>query len=180
MVVRGLDRIAGTPQEGLSDEAWARHKAFVQSEFEAETRRSTDAGLPAPEFGEFAAQFADERWMAAHAKVRSEVDELRKQADELRRIFNQHGTSPPQHGDDDDEPEEEGLVSNIQEMTFDDGSLDAVGPEAPPWAGGAPEQRPWADRPVMERLSYAAVLLVLLAAAWQRLDEWGWLATLVG
>ena len=105
----------------MSDDEWAKHTAFIQGEFEAEVKRSQDAGLEPPSFTEFARPFADRFY---GAEVREQVAALRAQAEELRRIMRNHGDSAPAH--EGGAEDEEGLVSNIAEMTYDAGSLDAA------------------------------------------------------
>ena len=78
VLVRGLDRLPGTAQEHMSDDEWAKHTAFIQGEFEAEVKRSQDAGLEPPSFTEFARPFADRFY---GAEVREQVAALRAQAD---------------------------------------------------------------------------------------------------
>ena len=126
VLIRGLDRLPNTAQENLSDADWAVHTHFLQSEFEAEGRRRDAAGLAPTSFQEFAAPFADRPFNRA---LHEQVLALRKQADALRRIANSAPdlTATAEDNEDGDGPSS--LVSNIEEMTFDAGPLDAGAPK---------------------------------------------------
>ena len=125
VLIRGLDRLPNTAQENLSDADWAVHTHFLQSEFVAEGRRRDAAGLAPTSFQEFAAPFADRPF---NRDLHEQVLALRKQADALRRIAN---SAPDVTETVDAEEDEDGpsLVSNIEEMTFDAGPLDAAAPK---------------------------------------------------
>ena len=125
VLIRGLDRLPNTAQENLSDADWAVHTRFLQSEHEAEGRRRDAAGLALTSFQEFAAPFADRPF---NRDLHEQVLALRKQADALRRIANSAPdvTETVEAEEDEDGPS---LVSNIEEMTFDAGPLDAAAPK---------------------------------------------------
>ena len=94
------------------------HKQFVLSEHEAETRQREAAGMPPVSLAEFAEPFADRPFSM---RVCRQVLELRKQAESLRAIARRGVESDDAASECDDS----GLVSNIDEMTYDAGRLDA-------------------------------------------------------
>ena len=125
VLIRGLDRLPNTAQENLSDADWEVHTRFLQSEFEAEGRRREAAGLAPTSFEEFAAPFADRPF---NRELHKQVLALREQAESLRRIANS-ASNVVETVEEDEEDADGPLVSNIDEMTYDAGPLDAGAPK---------------------------------------------------
>ena len=128
--IRGLDRVPGTAQEDLSDEALEAHHAFVHAEYEAETQRRKEARMEAVTLDEFAAQFADRVISPA---VYQQAAALRAQAAELRKILEGPGFGESLDAGSTSDADDEPLVSNINEMTYDAGSLDSSAPTLGRW-----------------------------------------------
>ena len=143
VLIRGLDRLPNTAQENLSDADWAVHTHFLQSEYEAEGRRRDAANLPRASFQDFAAPFADRPF---NRDLHEQVIALRKQADALRLIANIAPDVTETLEDEEDEDGPPSLVSNIEEMTFDAGSLDAGPVKLREGALKLPTQSPWPKR----------------------------------
>ena len=123
VLIRGLDRLPNTAQENLNDADWAVHAHFLQLEYEAEGRRRDAGGLPQTSFQEFATPFADRPF---NRDLHEQVIALRKQADALRRIAKSapHTLTESVEGEE-EEDDDPSLVSNIEDMTFHAGPLDA-------------------------------------------------------
>ena len=158
--IRGLDRVSGTAQEGLSDEALEAHRAFVHAEYEADTQRRKEAQMEAVTLDEFAAPFADR---VVSPAVYQQAAALRAQAAELRKIFEggSFGESLDA-GSTSDADDDETLVSNIDEMTYDAGSLDS----SPPTLGR------WQRDDVLRAVAVAAVVFAWLwGGGWDALVE---------
>ena len=157
VLVRGLDRLPNTAQENLSDEDWAVHTHFLQGEFEAEGRRRDAAGLPLTSFREFAAPFADRPF---NRELHEQVIALRKQAGALRQIANS-ATDLTETVEDEEDEDGPCLVSNIEDMTFDAGPLDA----------GAPKKGPRSKK-MRSRTSIAIVAAAAVVALSAALVAW--------
>ena len=125
VLIKGLDRLPNTAQENLSDADWEVHTRFLQSEFEAEGRRREAAGLAPTSFEEFAAPFADRPF---NRELHKQVLALREQAESLRRIANS-ASNVVETVEEDEEDADGPLVSNINEMTYGAGPLDAGAPK---------------------------------------------------
>ena len=128
--IRGLGRLPGTAQEKLSDEALEGHCAFVHAEFEAETARRKEASMEPVTLEVFAAQFAER---AVSLAVHQQAAALRAQAAELRKILEGLSVGESLDAGSTSDADDETLVSNIQEMTYDAGSLDASPPKLGRW-----------------------------------------------